>query len=758
MNKVSIMSCIVGGLTLMASTTLHAVVAGNLLTNDTLTTGWQNCEGSDLVGDSADSFDPSHLNGAGCVYRETAAEAGQQYKMTCGVSSFKYSSITLAFLDANDATLAEQTTEIFENVDGGAYSVTLTAPAGSVTAAVGIYGLEGSGFQDCTLLLDNPPPAPVDGSIGGLAWFDQNEDSVRDASEGIIPATPVSIYLGTTRIGEMETGLDGAFYFGGLDTDQCYIVKFEPADPTLTYATAGSDNAIADAAGATLDICLTDAAPNVPDVLGGFVAVPPPVPPMDYAVCGEAFLQDGNNVDLLSDITVTLTNVSTDESQTLETNKDGSFSFSSLGAGDYVLTYVAPAAFSFIAGSSDLNEGGSFADANGVSSQFNIPAQSNTGENDACTIRNANVGFFRTPVALDPTIANDDTVSGIVGEELSVLILQNDEPCDGNALEVDLIGHNIPGNVVYDEATESFVITSTTDSGTYSIEYGLRGACGSYDTAVVTVTIEDAPVPPVANVPDAPKTCKASIGKNNGDGDGVHVDLHLPSGRTFEDYFSTEYRFYDAEMNLVYTGLTVDAGIRDWGIFFRNQEHGIVVLGITHVTAVENGIESEKTECVVRLVTPIAIDTNKSGQVESIAGNFKFDLDGDGISEQLTEWFGPNEGILVVSDFGDAISGEHLFGDTGGLHTDGFAKLALEDQNADGRLLGKELDGLAIWTDLNSNQSVDEGEISTLEFHSIKSLSLEHYKYTSRATLENGKTLLMRDLWFGLSSIEQAAK
>jgi len=757
MKKVNMMRSLAGGLTLIASGALHAVVSGDLLTNATVTTGWQNCDGSDLIGDTVDTFDPTHLSGEGCAYRETAAEPGQRYRMTCGVSSYKYSSMTMAFLDADGVTLSERTTEIFENVDGGAYSVVLTAPAGTTTAAVGIYGLEGSGFQDCVLIPNNPAPEPVDGSISGLAWFDKDENSLRINSEGVIPGTPVSIYLGNTLVDEMVTELDGSFYFGGLDLGQCYVLNFEPADPTLTYANSGGDNAIV-ADGATLDICLTDATPNVADILGGFIAVPPPAPPEDYAICGKAFLENTGPDELLPGIEVTLTNVTTGEQTTLSTGENGRFAFNSLPAGDYKLTYISPAAFSFIQGSNDLTVDSSFAGPDGMSSQFNLPADSNTGADAACTIRYANVGFIRTPVALDPTIANDDSITGDIGENLSVFILQNDAPCDGSALEVDLIGHNVPGTVTYNASNQAFIISNTTASGTYSIEYGLRGACGSYDTATVIVIIEELPIVPVANAPAAPETCQTSIGKNSGTDDNVHVDLHLPDGAIFAEYYSPAYNFYDADMNLVYAGTLAEAGQRDWGIFWRKLEHGIEVLGITYVTAVENGVESPVTECVTLRVTPIAIDTNESGQVEFIAGHFAFDVDGDGTEEQLTQWFNPDDGILILSDFGDAISGEHLFGDTGGKFSDGFAKLALEDRNNDEEISGTELNKLAIWTDRNSNQSVDDGEISSLKSHSIKSLSLDHYKYTARATLDNGKTLLMRDLWFGLSSIIQAAR
>lgn len=746
-----------------------SVVSGNLLTSTAVTTPWQNCDGSDLIGDAADAFDPSHLDGAGCVFRETAAEPQQQYKLTCGVSSLKYASMTLSFLNDDGTTLAEETTEIFENVQGGAYSATLMAPAGTTTAAIGIYGLHGTGFQDCTLLLDNPVVIPVDGSISGLVWFDEDGDATKAATESVIASSPVSLFLNDVLVSEMVTDLDGSYYFGGLDVDQCYTLKFDAADPTLTFTSSGGDNA-ADSTGATAPICLTDATPNVADILAGFVTIPPVIPPQDYAVCGMAFLQ-GASGKRIANVDVKLINVVTNEQLTTTTGTTGAYSFSSLPAGDYKLMFGIPSAYSYIDASSDLTATTSFADDTGMSPQFNLPNNSNTAADDACTISNANVGYLVTPVALEPTIATDDEVSGIVGELLSISILDNDIPCGGSALAVDVMGHNVPGDVSYNADNGTFVISNTTASGTYSIEYGLRGACGSYDTATVTVVIDDAPVVPVQGAPDAPHKCRASIGKVGGDISKLHIDLFFPDGvdpttAALADYFAPEYNFYDANMDLIFTGLR-DPGdpmsAKQWRqlLFWRHREHGTDVINVPNirfVTAVENGLESPKTDCIQQTVTPIALDTDHSGRIDAIYGQFDFDLNGDGIDETLTEWFSPTDGILITKDFGDAISGEHLFGDTGGKYADGFKKLATKDLNGDGKLMAEELGSLAIWTDRNSNQSVDDGEISSLQTHSIQSLSVEHYKYTARATLENGKTLMIRDLWFGLRSIEQAAK
>lgn len=756
MNKRNFTSLAVGSFMLLVTSHSHAVVSGDLLTGNSVTTGWQNCDGSDLIEEGDEAYDPSHLEGSGCVYRETSAVAGETYKMTCGVSSYKFSSLTLAFLNNSGETLATESTQIFEDVQGGAYSVTLAAPAGTTVAAVGVYGLEGSGFQDCTLLLDNPAPTPVDGSIAGFVWFDADGDLTRTPTENLIPSTPVSIYLGDTLVEQSQTDLNGSYYFGGLDVGQCYTVRFSPADPTITFATAGGDNdAVSN--GSTLDLCPTQESPNITNVDAGFVSVPPVVPPRDYAVCGAAYLNAANANTAFSNVLVALTEVVSNERYEAETASDGSYSFSNLPEGNYQLEFTSPAGFEFIVSGTPLSLDGSYAGTNGQSPQFSLPAGSNTGTDAACTLDNANAVLIRTVVALDPTIANDDDIGGDVGEALSVLVMGNDEPCDVAGAEVDLIGHNVPGNVTLNGQTGEFTITDTTEAGTFSIEYGLRGGCGSYDTAVVNVAITEIPPPPAPEAPDAPKNCYASIGKLTGLEPGVHVDLKFVAGETIDD-FASQFNFYDANDDLVYTGLKSEAGAGSWGIFFRKREHGVEVLDIEYVTAVENGVESLPTTCVRQSVTPIAIDTDINGRVENIAGNFQFDMDGDGIDENLMQWFSPTDGILISKDYGEQISGEHLFGDMGQKYSDGFAKLSLEDIDKNGVVSGAELKTLAIWTDRNSNTEVDSGEISSLASHSIEALSVEHYKYSARATLSTGKTLLMRDVLFSISPIQQASK
>ena len=151
--------------------------------------------------------------------------------------------------------------------------------------------------------------------------------------------------------------------------------------------------------------------------------------------------------------------------------------------------------------------------------------------------------------------------------------------------------------------------------------------------------------------------------------------------------------------------------------------------------------------------SPIALDLDMSGAVEHIYGEFDFDLSGNGIPEELTEWFAPTEGILVDSTYPGFESGEligwHLYGDLGGLYDDGFDKLALHDFNNDGVVSGDELEGIAVWTDVNSNAVLDDGELSTLDNYNVTSLTLAHDEnYISNATLADGSFMVTQDKWF----------
>ncbi|WP_273794067.1 hypothetical protein, partial [Brucella intermedia] len=53
----------------------------------------------------------------------------------------------------------------------------------------------------------------------------------------------------------------------------------------------------------------------------------------------------------------------------------------------------------------------------------------------------------------------------------------------------------------------------------------------------------------------------------------------------------------------------------------------------------------------------------------------------------------------------------------------GYAPLAALDDNHDGTLTGKELDGLALWHDANGNGVADPGEVKPLSAYGIIAVS-----------------------------------
>ena len=736
------------------------IVNDDLITESRHTTPWTVCD-TDSTG-----IDVSNLDAGGCAYRTTPAIPGTTYTMTCGVSAVKFASITLAFLDPTDTfTLATRSTEIHE--DGkGAHSVTLQAPPNTGLAAIGIYGEAGSGFQDCVLIDSTPPAEPTKGSISGITWFDENGDSLYTTSEPAIHGTSVALNLNGAVIGQTTTEKDGSYYFGHLDIDACYTISFDSADPTLMLGAAGGDND-ANADGVTSEICLTETAADIDRIDAPYVAVPPVLPPADYVVCGTSWKDrngDGifnNNDAPLAGVYAVLLDSHGKQVSSVRTDDYGNYVFGSLVGGDYQVQFTTPDGHEPTVASASPERGSSFIDANGLTNRFALPRSVDTGS--ACTIENVNAGYSELPVVLAPTIANDDYEENFVGEDFDVAFLDNDHACDGGVSDVNIHGHNVPGLVVYNSTSQTITVSNTTKPGNFSIEYGIRGLCGSYDTATIFVKLIEVipPAPPAA--PDAP-LCRVETRGNTHNG-GVDVFSATEFG------FASSYNLFDIHRKLVTTvfsddvthkfliGNDVDPRIfpsvlvGNYEIEWNGEAYGFDQTSIYYVSAIENGVESELSECIRTLISPIALDLDNQGRIERISGNYSVDVDGDGIKEAIGQWFGPTAGILVTANASGQIDGNHMFGNVPGVYEDGFAELATLDTNNDGKISGEELQALAIWVDSNSDTIVDDSELSTLASHDIASLALSHYKFFARATKSDGSTILMEDVWLPVAPL-----
>jgi hypothetical protein len=160
--------------------------------------------------------------------------------------------------------------------------------------------------------------------------------------------------------------------------------------------------------------------------------------------------------------------------------------------------------------------------------------------------------------------------------------------------------------------------------------------------------------------------------------------------------------------------------------------------------------------------TPIVLDLDGDGRLEASNGVWlphqlalkdskdaeklvSFDMNGDGFAE-MTEWVGPNDGLLITYVEGEKVSAKNLYGNEGGKYQHGYEKLSLLDMNLDRKLTGAELRTLSVWQDKNGDAKVDAGEISSLTSLGITELRLNHKNCVSHF-IQNGARKAMWD-WF----------
>lgn len=159
----------------------------------------------------------------------------------------------------------------------------------------------------------------------------------------------------------------------------------------------------------------------------------------------------------------------------------------------------------------------------------------------------------------------------------------------------------------------------------------------------------------------------------------------------------------------------------------------------------------------------------KSYSLRSLLDFVSFDIDGDELKDRI-EWIsGTGYGILVdeaMIPTSLQIDGHALFGNIG--FGDGFESLAARDADANGVLEGKELDGLKLWQD-NGDAVLQKDELHSLSDFHVSTVPVVggesqsedgSYHLTANATTDDGRPLLIEDVWFlnveNLSTFEQA--
>jgi hypothetical protein len=133
---------------------------------------------------------------------------------------------------------------------------------------------------------------------------------------------------------------------------------------------------------------------------------------------------------------------------------------------------------------------------------------------------------------------------------------------------------------------------------------------------------------------------------------------------------------------------------------------------------------SKKPRSITPIVVPLRADLMPRDLMQK--ADVSFDLDGQG-KRRWSQWPSSRAGWLVyVGDGSKPInSGLQLFGQSSFwiFWKDGYDAMASLDDNADGKLTGRELQGLALWCDKNSNGICEPGEVRSLPEFAIVGLS-----------------------------------
>lgn len=155
--------------------------------------------------------------------------------------------------------------------------------------------------------------------------------------------------------------------------------------------------------------------------------------------------------------------------------------------------------------------------------------------------------------------------------------------------------------------------------------------------------------------------------------------------------------------------------------------------------------------------SPIVLDLSGSGKIAASNGNWQphpksfykdhrvmFDFFGNGFPVAM-EWVGSTDGLLVHPKADGSVDGSCLFGNTTG-YDNGYEQMATLDLNMDGHVSGKELSGLSVWQDKNTNGKCEAGELQTVSQLGITDFNLKHTNFKSTYTMK-GKTQAMFDWW-----------
>lgn len=224
------------------------------------------------------------------------------------------------------------------------------------------------------------------------------------------------------------------------------------------------------------------------------------------------------------------------------------------------------------------------------------------------------------------------------------------------------------------------------------------------------------------------------------------------TGKHLERINATMARLWSVETYELYfeafcLGLPEDSGATEKGILHLNSyvsyqaaedysrvvptKYNYPVRKATIAAAMKAFEKLPPCGAITPIVVPLEGHVDASGDVpiEHLLARdvrVKFDLDGTG-RDQTWSWVLPRGGLLCwdPSNRGTISGGMQLFGSATWwlLFEDGYAAMDALDDDRDGVLTGRELDGLSLWVDANTNGVSEPGEVKPLATFNITRLS-----------------------------------
>jgi protocatechuate 3,4-dioxygenase beta subunit len=776
-----------------------AAKLGDLVWEDTDADGIQDTGEAGIAGATVqlvrDLNGDGQFTGAGEVLASTTTDANGNYSfkgLTPGLS-YQVQFVSPAGFDAASARQADGSSASGANSDGKVSELIVLKP-GEYNATID------SGYYKYA-------------SLGDRVWNDTNANGVQDAGESGKAGVVVQLYTSVnntpgTLVATQTTDANGNYGFSKLKPGD-YVVKFIASDGSvLSTANVGSDALDSDAGtnGFTGSYRLASGENNA-TVDAGFYKT---------ASLGDRVWNDtnGNGVQDAGEagragVKVELYDCSTNALMlTTTTDANGNYQFANLVPGTYHVKFLAPGGALFT--TVDVGNDALDSDANGsgITGCYTL----NSGDK----VTTVDAGFRFTTADAAKVCEDRSTSFNVLANDASGFKLVS---VAHETAALDTLFQQRGGAISFTAAGQVTYDTMTNHYGKDKLVYTVEDAAGNRTTQTIDMTVaavSDAPTSgATVDLHPNPREWERVYKDSNGTGHWVY-GLKVEDFGQFSDRADALQQFgtYNASVaddtdtlkQVVISGLKTntsqhadllfDGRVLD---FSAGQTYTISVAdilagkldidcqksGLKYVVAyqLKDSGAVDNTACydgsvlsVVRnmtVSTPIALDLNGDGHIgvtgatassqkddgAAIGRTVQFDIDADGKLDTI-EWFdGSGDGILIDNRDGGAaghMDGSRLFGDQGGRHDDGYAKLRLLDANGDGRLSGGELAGIELWMD-NGDGVVQDGEIQTLAQHGIASLSTEVSLFSdaesrvhlqSSATREDGSTLLSEDVFF----------